>query len=153
MSLCLCSFHWCYQDPAWWGGWAGRWEQPHSAHPWQGQGGQAVWAQLVLAQVSGSGCWGTAVPLPSPCLSQGTRAQLWVLMLFMLPAASYDSGEALPDEGINYALGTNKHSWLPCYTILQFPGRKALLQVLSGFHKAFYFKSTQLINLVDILHT
>lgn len=52
-------------------------------------------------------------------------------MLFMLPAASYDSGEALPDEGINYALGTNKYSWLPCYTILQFPGRKA-----------FYFKST-----------
>lgn len=88
------------------------------------------------------GCWGTTVPLPSPCLSQGTAAELWVLMLFMLPAAFYDSGEALPDEGINHALGINNYSWLPCYTILELLGRMARLKMFSGFHKAFYFQST-----------
>lgn len=63
------------------------------------------------------------------------------------PSCFCDSGDALSDESINYTLGTNY-----CYTILEFSGRMAHLQVPSGFHKAFYFKSTQLINLVDILH-
>lgn len=59
-------------------------------------------------------------PSPQPMPEPGLHiAALTVLMPLMLPAVFYDSGEGLLDEGINYALGTINHLWLPCYVVLQ----------------------------------
>lgn len=91
-ELSVQSLQWSFQEPAWQGDWAGGWEQSHPTGQGQGQGKQTAWAQLVLAQESGSGCWNTTFPLLSPCLSQGTTSQLWVLVAVMLPAAFWFRG-------------------------------------------------------------
>lgn len=78
MSLHLCRVSVMSAGAAWLGGWAGRWEQPRSARPGQGWGGQQGhsrslprWVALAAeAQLSHS----PALPEPGTALSLSTHA-------------------------------------------------------------------------------